>query len=76
MWDGCSLDHLPTILSGYFSVLEQRIRELCERLIDTNDAEELQRVSAELQCLLHAHIEHLRSELEKVPTIVPPIIAA
>jgi hypothetical protein len=40
--------------------IDNRIRELCDRLYTTKNDEELQRLATELQSAIHEHVEFVR----------------
>ncbi len=51
--------------------MEERIQELCLKLMGTDDPQALQQISLELQEAIHQHIEHLRRQLLEVPALHP-----
>ena len=49
---------------------EDRIRELCAQLFDSQDDDAHANILAELQGALHQHIEHLRTRVAQYPVVV------
>jgi hypothetical protein len=50
--------------------VQHRIRELCEQLLATESAEQVQPIAEELQAAIHEHVENLRVSLV-VLTVLP-----
>jgi predicted Zn-dependent peptidase len=49
--------------------LEQRIRDLCLRLIATDESREFEALAQELRDALHAHIEELRFDADRLALV-------
>jgi hypothetical protein len=50
--------------------LKDRIRELCEQLITSEDPVAAQVVADELRRAIHTHVEALRASLNEIPAVV------
>lgn len=54
------------------TVAEEKIRDLCAQLLQTDDLEALQVIAVQLQTAIHLHIERLRLKLLGLPVTKDP----
>ena len=47
--------------------MEQRIRFLCKQLLEETDPTKMRDISAELQMVIHSHVEDIRQRLLEIP---------
>lgn len=55
---------------------EERVRDLSEAIIASEDEAEVLKLTRELQAVIHEHVEQLRAKLLEIPAVIPSKIEA
>jgi hypothetical protein len=55
-------------------MIEQRIKELCSRLVNSVDPEEIQDIGQQLRSAIHEHVESLRHRLPVAEALEAPVV--
>lgn len=45
------------------AMIEERIKDLCSRLVNSSDPEEIEEIGEQLRSAIHEHVETLRQRL-------------